>query len=166
MEYGEAKSTFIKQWGDLGTKWGINRTMGQIHACLLISPEPLCTDQVMERLSVSRGNACMNLKALQEWGLIDKKCVDGCRKEYYSAEKDMYKVFRQIIIRRKKEELEPLVHMMETYAKVEEACPESSEFCKVMKDIRYFSAKADTTLDSILSTNPDWFIGSFLRMIR
>ena len=166
MDYGEAKSTFIKQWGDLGTKWGINRTMGQIHACLLISPKPLCTDQIMQKLAISRGNTCMNLKALQEWGLIYKECVDGCRKEYYVAEKDMFTVFRQIVIHRKKEELDPLVRLMETYGDVEENCPESSEFCKVITDIRYFSTKADTTLDSLLSANPEWFIGSFLRMIR
>ncbi len=166
MDYSEAKATFIKEWGDLGTKWGICKTMGQIHACLLISAKPLCTDEIMTRLEISRGSACMNLKALQEWGLIHKKCVDGCRKEFYQAEKDMYKVFKQIVIHRKKEELDPLVHMMETYAEVEEHCPESSEFCKVVKDIRYFTNKAETTLDSLLSTNPEWFIGSFLRMIR
>ena len=166
MDYSVAKENFIKQWGELGTKWGISKTMGQVHACLLISCRPLCMDQIMENLSISRGNACMNLKALQEWGLVTKTCKDGCRKEYFEAEKDMYSVFRQIVINRKKQELEPLVRMMEEYAEVEENCIESQEFCKVIKDIRYFSNKADSTLDRLLSTNPDWFIGSFLRMIR
>ncbi len=166
MDYGEARSTFIKQWGELAIKWGSNRTMGQIHAYLLTSATPHCSDEIMNALSISRGSVCMNLKALLDWGLIYKDCNYGCRKEYFHAEKDMLKIFKQIVIHRKREELEPLIQMMEQYADVEEICPESSAFCKVVKDIRYFSSKADTTLDTLLDTNPDWFIGSFLRMIR
>ncbi|MCL4111909.1 UNVERIFIED_CONTAM: hypothetical protein GTU68_063561 [Idotea baltica] len=140
--------------------------MGQIHALLLISAKPLCSDDIMEDLQISRGNTCMNLKTLVAWGLVEKKCVDGCRKEYYSAEKDMYKVFRQIVIHRKKEELEPLLRMMENYKDVEENCTESAEFCKVLKEIKFFSRKADATLDALLKTSPDWFTGSFFKMLR
>ncbi len=166
MEYIEARGNFIKHWGDLGTKWGINKTMGQIHGLLLISSTPLCMDEVMQQLEISRGSACMNLKSLVEWGLVYRKCQDGCRKEFFQAEKDMFKVFRQIVIHRKREELEPLIHMIDQYDDIQKECPESSEFCKVLKDIKYFSTKADATLDSLLQTSPDWFIGSFLRMIR
>jgi DNA-binding transcriptional regulator GbsR (MarR family) len=166
MKFSEAKETFIQRWGDLGTKWGINRTMAQIHALLLVSAKPHCADDIIELLHISRGNACMNLKSLVEWGLVYKKCREGCRKEYYVAEKDMYQVFRQIIIHRRKEELEPLLLMMENYSDIEENCTESSEFCKVVRDIKYFSKKADSTLDSLLKTSPDWFVGSFLRMFR
>ncbi len=166
MEYSEAKKTFIQQWGELGTQWGINRTMGQIHALLLITAQPLCSDQIMEKLEISRGNTCMNLKALAEWGLVHKRCKDDCRKEYYIAEKEMYKVFRQIVLHRKRQELDPLLEMMDQYTSVEEHCHESSEFCKVIKDIKFFSAKADATLDSLLRTDRDWFVGSFMRMIK
>ncbi len=166
MSFSETKSTFIQRWGDLGTKWGINKTMGQIHALLLISAEPYCSDEIMETLNISRGNTCMNLKALVEWGLAYKECKDGCRKEYYVAEKDMYKVFRQILIHRRKEELEPLLEMMRHYDHIEENCSDSSEFCRVVKDIKFFSEKADATINSLLKTNPDWFMSSFLRMIR
>jgi DNA-binding transcriptional regulator GbsR (MarR family) len=166
MSFSHTKSAFIQRWGELATKWGINKTMGQIHALLLISTKPYCSDEIMETLNISRGNTCMNLKSLVEWGLVYKNCQDGCRKEYYVAEKDMYKVFRQIVIHRRKEELEPLLEIMEHYDGVEENCPESSEFCRVLKDIKFFSLKADATLDSLLKTNPDWFVSSFLRMIR
>ena len=166
MSFSEKKLTFVKRWGELATKWGINKTMGQIHALLLISPKPYCSDQIMETLDISRGNTCMNLKALVEWGLAYKHCQEGCRKEYYIAEKDMYKVFRQIVIHRRREELEPLLEMMTFYDDIEEKCPESSEFCRVLKDIKFFSRKADATLESLLKTNPDWFVSSFLRMIR
>ncbi len=166
MSFSKTKSAFIQRWGELATKWGINKTMGQIHALLLISAKPYCSDEIMETLNISRGNTCMNLKSLVEWGLVYKNCQDGCRKEYYVAEKDMYKVFRQIVIHRRKEELEPLLEIMEHYDGVEENCPESSEFCRVLKDIKFFSLKADATLNSLLKTNPDWFVSSFLRMIR
>lgn len=166
MSFSNTKSAFIQRWGELATKWGINKTMGQIHALLLISAKPYCSDEIMETLNISRGNTCMNLKSLVEWGLVYKNCQDGCRKEYYVAEKDMYKVFRQIVIHRRKEELEPLLEIMEHYDGVEENCPESSEFCRVLKDIKFFSLKADATLNSLLKTNPDWFVSSFLRMIR
>ncbi|MCB0669907.1 MAG: ArsR family transcriptional regulator [Saprospiraceae bacterium] len=166
MSFRDKKSTFIQRWGELAPKWGINKTMGQIHALLLISPKPYCSDEIMEVLDISRGNTCMNLKALVEWGLAYKHCKEGCRKEYYLAEKDMYKVFRQIVIHRRKEELEPLLEMMTYYDDIEENCPDSSEFCRVLKDIKFFSRKADATLDSLLKTNPDWFVTSFLRMIR
>ncbi len=166
MEYQSAKEAFIEKWGEMGTKWGINKTMGQIHGLLLITPDLLCTDQVMEHLGISRGNACMNLKTLVEWGLVFKDCKEGCRKEYYRAEKDMYQVFRKILIQRKKQELEPLLHMTEELEGVEECCRHSTEFCQVLRDIKLYSSKADATLDSLLKTSPDWFVGSFLRMIR
>ncbi len=166
MNFQEKRSNFIKKWGDISTSWGINRTMGQIHALLLTSAKPLCTDHIMQNLEISRGNACMNLKTLVEWNLIYKECMDGCRKEYYTAEKDMYKIFRQVVIHRRREELDPLLNLMAEYEHVEALCPESTEFCDVLKDIKYFSRKADATLESLLSTDPDWFVGSFLKMFR
>ncbi len=166
MKLDEAKRNFVQRWGDLGNHWGINKTKAQIHALLLISSKPKCADQIMEELQISRGNVCMNLKALLEWGLVYKECFDGCRKEYYVAEKEMFKIFHQILLHRKKQELEPLVKMMDDYIGIEENCEESEAFCSMVRDIKYFSTKADTTLDRLLNTNSEWFMGSFLRMIK
>ena len=71
MTIQEGRDKFIQSWGALGTSWGINRTMAQIHALLLISPEPLCAEEIMEALQISRGNANMNLRALMDWGLVN-----------------------------------------------------------------------------------------------
>ena len=90
MEFSEGKQKFIQTWGTLGSSWGISRTMAQVHALLLISPEALTTEEVMEDLKVSRGNANMNLRDLMDWGLISKVLVAGERKEYFVAEKDNY----------------------------------------------------------------------------
>ena len=166
MDFGEAKNTFIERWGELGPKWGIRRSKAQIHALLLITPNEMNVDEIMEALQISRGSACMSLKSLLEWKLIHKDCQDGCRKELYTAEKDMHQVFRQIIIHRKHQELEPLVHMMDDYAYVEGHCEDSQEFCDIIKDIRLFANKADSTLDTLLNANPDWFVRSFMALVK
>ena len=88
MQLPEAKQKFIEAWGKLGSEWGINRTMAQVHALLLISPEALTTEDVMESLQISRGNANMNLGALIDWGLIEKRMKRGERIEFFEAEKD------------------------------------------------------------------------------
>jgi DNA-binding transcriptional regulator GbsR (MarR family) len=88
MELPEAKQKFIESWGKLGSEWGINRTMAQVHALLLISPEALTTEEIMETLSISRGNANMTLRDLMGWGLIEKQHRAGERKEYFYADKD------------------------------------------------------------------------------
>jgi DNA-binding transcriptional regulator GbsR (MarR family) len=166
MDIKTARHRFITRWGELGSSWGICKTMAQVHALLLISSRPLCTDEIMKELDISRGNVCMNLKSLQEWGLVYKSCQEGERKEFYVAEKDMYIVFRQIVLQRKKQELEPILDLLEECSAVEEKCKESAEFCHVVKDIKLFSSKANRAIDTIFNTNPDWFLGSFLRMIR
>ncbi|MCB0624548.1 MAG: transcriptional regulator, partial [Saprospiraceae bacterium] len=81
MDLREGKEKFIQSWGALGSSWGVNRTMAQIHALLLISPEALSADEIMEDLMVSRGNANMNLRALIDWGLVYKELKPGERKE-------------------------------------------------------------------------------------
>ena len=75
----------IQTWGQLSSQWGINRTMGQIHALLMISPEALTSDQIIAELGISRGNVSMNLRSLMEWGLVHKVYVPGDRKEYYTS---------------------------------------------------------------------------------
>ena len=83
MTLKEGKDKFIQSWGTLGSNWGINRTMAQIHALLLVSPEPLCAEDIRQELHISMGNANMNLRALIDWGLVYKKLKSGERKEFF-----------------------------------------------------------------------------------
>ena len=166
MEFQEGKQKFIESWGKMASDWGINRTMAQVHALLLVSPEPISADEVMDGLSISRGNANMNLRALIDWGLVHKKLKSGERKEYFYAEKDMWTVVRQIIIHRKKRELEPMLKVLDDVAGVEANCPESESFCNVVKDIRMLSLKADKTLDTLAKADSSWFSNIFYRMVR
>ncbi|MFZ1693694.1 MAG: MarR family transcriptional regulator, partial [Flavobacteriales bacterium] len=108
MTIPEAKDKFIEAWGAFGSAWGINRSMAQVHALLLISHEPLSTEDVMEQLNISRGNANMNLRALIDWSLVRRVLKPGERREFFEAEKDVWKVATHITRERKKRELEPL----------------------------------------------------------
>ncbi|MEO8860195.1 MAG: MarR family transcriptional regulator, partial [Ginsengibacter sp.] len=104
MKLSDAKQQFISSWGAFGTHWGINRTMAQIHALLLVSFDPITQDDIMEQLTISRGNVNMNIRDLIGWGLVDRVIITGERKEYFTAEKDIWKVATQIIKERKKRE--------------------------------------------------------------
>ena len=95
------KEEFVSQWGVMGSQWGINRTMAQIHALLMTSPEPMSTDEGMEELGISRGNAHSNLKELVNWGLLRIVTKKGERKEYFEAELDVWEIFRRIVTERK-----------------------------------------------------------------
>lgn len=166
MNLEEGKQKFIESWGKMASDWGINRTMAQVHALLLIAPEPLTAAQVMEELGISSGNANMNLRALMDWGLVHKQLKTGERKEFYYAEKDMWTVVRQIIIQRKKKELEPMLKVLDDVAGVADDTPEAEAFCNVIRDIRMFSNKANQTLDMLIRADSNWFTKTFLQMMR
>lgn len=166
MNVKEGKDKFIQSWGALGSSWGINRTMAQIHALLLISPEALSAEDIMRELQISRGNANMNIRALIDWGLVYKELKPGERKEFFVAEKDMWEVVKNIIIQRKKKELEPMLKVLDELASVEGADEETREFIEVIKDIKLFSNKADSTLDTLIKADSNWFVGTFMKMIK
>jgi len=166
MELAEGKEKFLQSWGALGSSWGINRTMAQIHALLLISPDAMSADDVIRELKISRGNANMNLRALIDWGLVHKELKTGERKEYFVAEKDMWEVVKQIIIQRKKKELEPMIKLLDDLSSVQAEDRESEEFVQVVKDIKLFSSKADSTLETLIKADSNWFVGTFMKMIR
>ena len=104
----EALQQFILLWGEMATYWGINRTMAQIHALLYAVERPLDTDEIMERLQISRGNANMNLRSLVDWNLVRKTHQIGSRKDFYVAEKDIWKITTTIIQERQRREIAPV----------------------------------------------------------
>jgi DNA-binding transcriptional regulator GbsR (MarR family) len=118
MKLTEAKQQFISSWGAFGTNWGINRTMAQIHALLLVSADPLTQDDIMEELNISRGNVNMNIRELISWGLVERVILTGERKEFFTAEKDIWKVVKMIVKERKKRELEPMLQLLDRLEEV------------------------------------------------
>jgi DNA-binding transcriptional regulator GbsR (MarR family) len=168
MEWQEAKDKFIQNWGALGTVWGINRTMAQVHALLMISPKALSADEIMEELQISRGNANINIRSLIDWGLVYKELKPGDRKEYFIGEKDMWIVVRQIIVHRKKRELDPMLRVLDeiSNAKITDANEDAIALNKTIRDIKLFSSKADSILDVLVKSDSNWFVGTFLKMIK
>lgn len=166
MQLTEAKAQFIANWGRFGTNWGINRTMAQIHALLLVSPEALSAEEVMEQLSISRGNANMNLRELIDWGLVQKVLVPGERKEFFSAEKDIWKVARQIIKERKKRELDLMLPVLKELSEVEGDKRDKAvkTFTETINNIRKFSEQADKTLDMMIKADEHWFLGNLVKL--
>ncbi|MBX3396231.1 MAG: transcriptional regulator [Phycisphaerae bacterium] len=108
-----AKALLIRRWGELSGYWGINRTMAEIHALLFVSNEPACTDDVMDKLLISRGNASMNLRALVDWGLIERVHFRGDRKEYFTCRTDVWQMFETILRQRRRREVEPILETIE-----------------------------------------------------
>ena len=145
MKLTEAKQQFISSWGAFGTYWGINRTMAQIHALLMVSPNPITQDDVMEQLNVSRGNVNMNIRDLITWGLVDRVIVQGERKEYFTAEKDTWKVATQIIKERKKRELDPMLKLLAQLEKIEgdKKDKDVKQFVDTVSGIRKLGNQAD-----------------------
>lgn len=161
MTLQEGKARFIEAFGRMATDWGINRTMAQIHAVLIVSDEPMTAADVQKELCISTGNTSTNLRSLIEWGLVTKQLIPGDRREYFVAEKDISIVMKQIIINRKKRELEPMLKVLDEVAEVQESCKQSEAFCHVVKDIRTLAHKANTTLDFLSKADPAIFAGMF-----
>lgn len=168
MKLTEAKQQFISSWGAFGTHWGINRTMAQIHALLLVSPDPLTQDDMMEQLNISRGNTNMNIRELINWGLVERVLLSGERKEYFTAEKDIWKVVKQIVKERKKRELEPMLQLLDKLEEVEgdKRDKHVKTFVDTVSSIKKLGRQADKTLDMMIKAEESWFINSLKKIFK
>lgn len=168
MEFTEAKKQFIQTWGTLGSEWGINRSMAQVHALLLISPKPLSAEEVMEDLSISRGNANMNLRDLISWTLVSKELIPGDRKEYFVAEKDIWEIARRIAKERKRREIEPVLKVLEQLKKFEgePKNPNHQAFGEAIGNLGDFVGKMDKSVEVMLKADESWFFSTLLKLIK
>jgi DNA-binding transcriptional regulator GbsR (MarR family) len=168
MKLTEARQQFISSWGAFGTHWGINRTMAQIHALLLVSPDPLTQDDIMEELNISRGNTNMNIRELINWGLVERVLLPGERKEYFTAEKDIWKVVKQIVKERKKRELEPMLQLLDKLEEVEGDKRDKNvkTFVETISSIRKLGRQADKTLDMMVKAEEHWFVGTMMKFFK
>jgi len=98
---------FVLHFGEMGSRWGINRTVGQIYALLFLTAKPLNADQITEGLSISRSNTSMGLKELQSWNLVRLKHYQGDRRDYFATPEDMWEIVRILVAERKKREIDP-----------------------------------------------------------
>lgn len=164
MNYTEGKQRFIEAWGNLGSSWGINKAMAQIHALLLISKFALSTEEVMEELKMSRGNVNMNMRALIDWGIVVRERRIGERKEYFSTGKDIWELARQVSRERRRREIEPVINVLQQIQSVEGTGDQEMEFKKVTKELKDFSIKVDNMIDKFSKSDQNWFLNLLMKL--
>jgi DNA-binding transcriptional regulator GbsR (MarR family) len=157
MEFKEAKNKFVQTWGALGSQWGINKTMAQIHALLMVSNEPVSMEDVMEELQISRGNASMNLRALMDWGIVYKEYKAGERREFFTAEKDLDELAVKIARERSKREIRPALKVLKEVSSIKSnATEEERHFVDQTTKLYDFVLKADNMLEKATEFKDNW----------
>jgi DNA-binding transcriptional regulator GbsR (MarR family) len=106
------KKQFILHWGEMGTRWGINRTVAQVHALLHVTAKPLTAEEIAETLSVARSNVSTSIRELQAWGLVRAVHVLGDRRQHFESIKDVWEMFRLIVEQRKRREIDPTIELL------------------------------------------------------
>ena len=163
-----ARDEFITQWGTMGSAWGVNRTMAQIHALLITATQPLTTDEVMEDLRISRGNANMNLRELCGWGLIRSVIRKGERKEYFEAEKDVWRMFCIIVRERKRREIRPAINVLKDCIDRTDGMKSAAAiaFTKEIKSLNEFMEMADGVLSKIVRSEGSTVVPWALKFLK
>lgn len=169
MDYKEGRARIIDAWGQLGTNWGISRTMAQIHALLMLAPEPMTTDDIIEELQISRGNVSMSLRSLIDWGIVRKVYKPGQRKELYESEKDVWELATQVAKERRRRELDPIIRVLEDVQGIEDNTVMKSkvtEMNKMTKQLLKFSKQSDKVLSLFIKSEENWFFGKVLKLLK
>ncbi|HUO08511.1 MAG TPA: MarR family transcriptional regulator [Phycisphaerae bacterium] len=164
-----ARREFVDLWGQMANHWGINRTMSQIHALLMISPEPLTAEQIMEELQISRGNVSMNLRDLINWGIVRRTSLPGDRRDFFVTEQDVWSMFQIILRERKKRELDPLLSRLDECMARAGRKPETPEdkaahesYVKRVTELRDFFTTFDRLSSALLDNQP----GSLAKAVK
>ena len=134
---------FVLHWGEMGTKWGINRTVAQVHALLFISPKPLNAEEIVDLLSVARSNVSSSLKELQGWGIVKVTHVLGDRRDHFESMKDVWEMFRIVLDERKKREIDPTLAILRDCIAEAEKDKETDEYTE--QRLRELAAFFETT---------------------
>jgi DNA-binding transcriptional regulator GbsR (MarR family) len=159
----DARNLLVARWGEMGGYWGINRTMAEIHALLFVSRRPLCTDDIMDQLKISRGNASMNLRALVDWGLIQRIHQLGDRKEYFVADTDVWRMFETIMRERRRREVEPIIATIDRCCESVDGLVDGGEVNEVeearemrrrLESLRHFLSTMGMLFDLLLRFGP------------
>lgn len=135
MNLTPLSQSFVLHFGEMGSRWGINRTVGQIYALLFVSEKPLNADEIADALAFSRSNVSMGLKELDSWRLVRLQHLPGDRREYFSAPEDVWAIFRTLADERRKREIDPTLSMLRDALLVEPTNPQDAFAQKRMGDM-------------------------------
>ena len=147
--------SFVLHFGEMGSRWGINRTVGQIYAFLYVSPQPRNADEIGEALGFSRSNVSMGLKELQSWRLVHMRHQPGDRREYFEAPADVWEIFRTLAEERRRREIEPTQSMLRS-ALLQEANTEDEKYAQQrMQEMYELIEKLMTWFDDVQRLQPE-----------
>lgn len=164
----EARDEFVSQWGAIGSAWGINRTMAQIHALLITAPAPLSTNEVMDELKISRGNAHSNLRDLVSWGLVKSVVRKGERKEFFEAEKNVWRMFCIVIRERRRRELRPALAVLKECSERTKGLKGNgaAAFNKQIKALSDFLELADSVITKVSQSEQSKVVPWALKFLK
>ncbi|HPW86303.1 MAG: transcriptional regulator [Chitinophagales bacterium] len=167
MQIQQAKHQFVQAWGAFGSHWGVNKTMAQIHALMMISEESLSTEEIMETLAISRGNVNMNVRELIDMGLVFKVFKQGERRDYFIGEKDVWKIAKQVAKLRKARELDPVLNLLQEIRQMD-LPPKNEEvkrFLKLVDDFYKLAVNIDRLVEGIIKAEESWFWDKVLKLL-
>jgi DNA-binding transcriptional regulator GbsR (MarR family) len=139
MKLTPVQEKFVLHWGEMGTRWGINRTVAQVHALLFISPKPLDAEEIASTLGVARSNVSTSIKELQGWGIVKVVHVMGDRRDHFESMRDVWEMFEVVLTERKRREIDPTLALLrECVAEAEKAGPEERHTRQRLGDLLGF----------------------------
>lgn len=150
--------TFVTHWGEMGTRWGINRTVAQIHALLFISGRPLNADDLVTDLGVARSNVSMSLKELAGWGLATLVHLPGDRRDHFTTTGDVWELTRILIAERKRREFDPTLQVLAGLVATP-ADPNEAEVQRRLKELHQFMTTTANLMDQLRSMSPGALAG-------
>jgi DNA-binding transcriptional regulator GbsR (MarR family) len=141
---------FVLHWGEMGTRWGVNRTVAQVHALLFISPKPLHAEEIADTLSVARSNVSTSLRELQGWGIVRVVHVMGDRRDHFESIKDVWELYRQVMDERKRREIDPTLSVLrECVIEAEKSGPEDKYARERLADLLHFFETMTTWYEQV-----------------
>ena len=139
MTLSDTAKEFILHWGEMGARWGVNRTVAQVHALLYLSPEAMTAEEIAEALAVARSNVSTSLKELQSWGIVKMTHILGDKRDHFESMKDVWELFRVVLNERKRREIDPTIQMLDECIAEAEKNPGADAYTEQrLRDLREF----------------------------
>lgn len=154
MKLNPVSERFVLHWGEMGSRWGVNRTVSQIHALLYLNGKPMAADEIAETLAVARSNVSNSLKELQNWKLIHVVHVMGDRRDHFATSTDVWELFRIVVSERKEREFDPTINVLRECLSSDELSKEDSEVQQRIKDTLGLMESLSTWGDQMLKLEP------------
>lgn len=154
MKLNPIAQRFVLHWGEMGSKWGVNRTVSQIHALLFLAGKPMPADKIAETLEVARSNVSNSIKELQNWNLIQLVHVMGDRRDHFETSTDVWSLFRTVVSERKEREFDPTISVLRDCLSSDDLSKEEAAVQQRIKETLALMESLSTWGDQMLKLDP------------